>query len=120
MELQGRQGAVCDYLKTEPCACVPMLNQKQTQRQYEFIFHLGLFARTATSSSDHPLSTVRDLRSLGLPGAVLRKIRIATDGKPDLSRLSDDEFNDLAREVRRVFPLVDPAQGGWASVQGEG
>ncbi len=47
--------------------------------------------------------------------AVLRKIRIATDGKPHLSRLSDDEFDDPAREVRRVYPLADPrtvVQGG--------
>lgn len=59
------------------------------------------------------LSTYRDLRSLGLPAAVLRKIAIATDGKPDLSRLSDPEFDTLAREVRRKYPLVDPVQQGW-------
>ena len=59
------------------------------------------------------LSTYRDLRSLGLPGAVLRKITIAVDGRPDFAALSDDEFNTLAREVRRVYPLADPARQGW-------
>ena len=62
------------------------------------------------------LSTYRNLRALGLPAGVLHKIAIATDGKPDLSRLSDPEFDDLAREVRRRWPdYADPAQGGWGS-----
>lgn len=33
------------------------------------------------------LSTVRALRTLGLPGEVLRKITIATDGRPDFTEL---------------------------------
>jgi hypothetical protein len=59
------------------------------------------------------LSTVRNLQRLGLPSAVLRKISIGADGKPDFGRLSDPEFDADLREVRRAYPLADPAQQGW-------
>jgi hypothetical protein len=50
------------------------------------------------------LKSYRELRALGLPPDVWRKVSIGSDGKPDLSRLNDDEFDILLRAVRRVYP----------------
>lgn len=50
------------------------------------------------------LSTYRILRTLNLPSTVLRKITIAADGKPFFAALTDDEFDVVLREIRRVYP----------------
>lgn len=53
---------------------------------------------------------------LGLPAGVWRKVTIGVDGRPSFAALSDPEFDAVLREVRRVYPLADPAQGGCGSV----
>lgn len=59
------------------------------------------------------LRSYRLLRALGLPAGVLRKVAIRMDGRPNFRRLSDAEFDELKRAVRRVFPdYADPVQGG--------
>lgn len=50
------------------------------------------------------LETYRLLRALELPPALLRRVGIEVDGKPNFRRLSDPEFDDLLRAFRCVYP----------------
>jgi hypothetical protein len=50
------------------------------------------------------LGTMRALQALNLPAGVLRKVAIGAGGKPDFSRLSDLEFDDLTLRLRRLRP----------------
>lgn len=49
------------------------------------------------------LSTYKDLRALGLPIEIQRKVSIAADGKPSFAALTDGEFDALMRAVRRMY-----------------
>jgi hypothetical protein len=60
------------------------------------------------------LSTFRVLRTLNLRPETLRKIRIASSGRPSFSALSDEQFDAVMQEIRRKYPLaVDLVRPSW-------